>query len=61
MFISSPVMQLSSDLLDAKCSQIMIVDDEKFNCDIIYGFLLVLGFKNRESRTKFAYNGEQAV
>jgi hypothetical protein len=23
--------------------KILIVDDEKFNCDIIYGFLLILG------------------
>jgi len=41
--------------------KILIVDDEKFNCDIIYGFLMILGFKNRDKRTAFAYNGEQAV
>ena len=38
-----------------------MVDDEKFNCDIVYGFLLILGFRNRMERTKFAFNGEQAV
>lgn len=27
--------------------KILIVDDEKFNCDIIYGFLMILGVKNR--------------
>lgn len=40
---------------------ILVVDDEKFNCDIIFGFLMILGFKNRKELTKFAYNGEQAV
>ena len=38
-----------------------MVDDEKFNCDIIYGFLMILGFVNRKERTKFVYNGENAV
>ena len=28
-------------------NKILIVDDEKFNCDIIYGFMMVLGIKNR--------------
>ena len=37
------------------------MDDEKFNCDIVYGFLLILGFSARKERTTFAYNGEQAV
>ena len=41
--------------------KILIVDDEKFNCDIIEGFLLILGFKDREKKCVFAYNGEQAV
>jgi len=41
--------------------KILIVDDEKFNCDIIYGFLMILGLKNRQDKTHFAYNGEQAV
>ena len=40
---------------------ILIVDDEKFNCDIIDGFLMILGYANRKERTTFAYNGEQAV
>ena len=37
------------------------MDDERFNCDIIDGFLMVLGFENREKRCTFAYNGQQAV
>ena len=41
--------------------KILIVDDEKFNCDIIDGFLMILGFQNRQELTEFAYNGEQAV
>lgn len=40
---------------------ILVVDDEKFNCDIIYGFLLILGVKNRAAITEFAYNGEEAL
>lgn len=27
---------------------ILVVDDEKFNCDIIEGFLMILGFENRQ-------------
>jgi hypothetical protein len=42
-------------------SRILIVDDEKFNCDIILGFLLLLGFENRMFRTTCVYDGEQAV
>jgi len=34
------------------------VDDERFNCDIIFGFLMILGVKNRKELTTFAYNGE---
>jgi hypothetical protein len=41
--------------------KILIVDDEKFNCDIIEGFLMILGFDQRENMTEYAYNGEQAV
>jgi CheY-like chemotaxis protein len=41
--------------------KILIVDDEKFNCDIIEGFLMILGFTQRNEMTEFAYNGEQAV
>ena len=38
-----------------------MVDDEKFNCDIIEGFLMILGFDNISNKCHFAYNGEQAV
>ena len=41
--------------------KILIVDDEKFNCDIIDGLLMILGVENRQFRSQFAYNGEQAV
>ena len=41
--------------------KILIVDDEKSNCDIIYGLLMILGVTNRAEISKFAYNGEQAV
>ena len=55
-------MTLGSDRSQQKSGRmILIVDDEKFNCDIIYGFLMILGFKNRKELTRFAYNGEQAV
>ena len=41
--------------------KILVVDDEKFNCDIIEGFLMILGFIQWKDQTVFAYNGEQAV
>ena len=41
--------------------KILIVDDEKFNCDIIYGFLMILGIRNRQEIAEFAYNGEEAL
>jgi hypothetical protein len=40
---------------------ILICDDEKFNCDIIYGFLMILGVPNRKEICEFAYNGQQAL
>jgi CheY-like chemotaxis protein len=42
-------------------SKILIVDDEKFNCDIIEGFLMVLQMPNYQQRTDQCYNGETAV
>jgi PleD family two-component response regulator len=38
-------------------AKILIVDDEKSNCDIIIGFMLILGIKNRKEITEFAYDG----
>ena len=38
--------------------KILIVDDEKFNCDIIDGFLMILGIEKREEICTFAYNGD---
>ena len=45
----------------SKIGKILVVDDEKFNIDIIYSFLMLLGIVNRKELTSFAYNGEQAV
>ena len=42
-------------------SKIMIVDDEMFNCQIILGFLMVLGVENRQELADVGLNGEQAV
>ena len=41
--------------------KILIVDDEKFNCDIIYGFMMILGVKKRSEIAEFAFNGEEAL
>ena len=38
--------------------KILICDDENFNCDIIFGFMLILGISNRKELCEFAYNGE---
>ena len=46
--------------LDLK-SKILIVDDEKFNCDIIESFLMILGIQNYQERSEQCYNGQQAV
>ena len=40
---------------------ILICDDEKFNCDIIDGFLMILGVKNRKEICEYTYNGEEAL
>ena len=37
--------------------KILVVDDEKFNCEIIDGFFMILGFKNRHTKVVYAYNG----
>jgi len=37
---------------------ILIVDDEKFNCDIISSFLMLLELPNRHKVAQYAYNGE---
>ena len=38
--------------------KILIVDDERFNCDIIDGFLMILGGQSSDNSREFAYNGE---
>ena len=38
-----------------------MADDEKFNCEIIDGFMMILGVKNRIQMTTYATNGEEAV
>ena len=35
-------------------------DDEKFNQNIIYGFLMILGIQNRKELCEFVENGEDA-
>lgn len=37
--------------------KILVVDDEKFNCDIIYAFMKLLGFSKRAEMTTFANDG----
>jgi len=70
--INQPPLELSEPSLqitdfppplrpDPKFFKILIVDDEKFNCDIFYGFLLILGCKNREKVADFANSGLDAV
>jgi CheY-like chemotaxis protein len=57
----------SSESVGTKCKaayntgKILIVDDEKFNCEIIDGFLMLLNFQNKNKLREFAYNGEQAI
>ena len=46
------------DLKTSEVGKILIVDDERFNCDIIAGFLMVLNVEYRDQLTEFAYNGE---
>ena len=55
---SFPKMDRNTNLNRAT---ILICDDEKFNCDIIYGFLMILGVPNRKEVCEFAYNGQQAL
>ena len=51
---SFPKIEKATNLNRAK---ILVVDDENFNCDIIYGFLMILGVPNRNVICEFAYNG----
>ena len=44
-----------------KTGKILVVDDENFNCEIIDGFFMILGFQKRHEQAVYAYNGEQAV
>ena len=44
-----------------KKKKILVVDDEKFNCDIFYSFLMLLGCKDRKEMCDFAYSGVDAV
>lgn len=53
--------QGSSSIPPKNGNSILIVDDEKFNCDIVDSFLGVLGFKSQEDRVDHAYNGETAI
>ena len=40
--------------------KILVADDEKFNQNIIFGFLMILGIHNRKELCEFAENGEDA-
>ena len=52
-------MQLKKSINTQATGKIIVCDDEKFNCDIIYSFLMILGVTNRKDICEFAYNGEQ--
>ena len=53
------IREVPSLQLDKKdLTKILVVDDEQFNCDIIEGFLMVLGMKNPGERLNACYNGE---
>ena len=52
-------MQLKKSINTQAAGKIIVCDDEKFNCDIIYSFLMILGVTNRKDICEFAYNGEQ--
>jgi len=42
---SSNILRKQPSLLKVhKTGKILVVDDEKFNCEIIDGFLMILGF-----------------
>ena len=45
--MSSSNAAVSSKKSGLNQGSILVVDDEKFNCDIIEGFLMILGFDNR--------------
>lgn len=61
MFGISQSRSIGSMLQIHTAGKILVVDDEKFNCDIIEGFLMILGYALWKENTVFAYNGEQAV
>ena len=54
-------MTIDRTIIVKNQGKILVVDDEKFNCDIVFGFLMILGVKNRSAITEFAYNGEEAL
>ena len=41
---------ITSEMSVDQTSKILIVDDEKFNCDIIESFLMILGIANYQDR-----------
>ena len=51
-------LEIPKPKTDYNRGKVLIVDDEKFNCDIIDGFLMILGIQNREKFREFAFNGE---
>jgi len=61
MHINSSIISKVDRSTNLNRATILIVDDEKFNCDIIYGFLMILQVPNRKEICEFAYNGQQAL
>ena len=49
---------ITSEISLDQGSKILIVDDEKFNCDIIESFLMILGIANHQERSEQCYNGD---
>lgn len=41
--------------------KILVVDDHITNCEIIDGFLMILGYKNRKDNTTYVHDGYQAI
>ena len=44
-----------------KQGKILVVDDERFNCDIIESFFQILGLPNSKNRLVAVQSGEAAI
>ena len=45
----------------ASQGKILVIDDQITNTHIIYGFLMILGFKNRHEYTFYVQDGYKAI